>query len=522
MRIGSRIGSALRVVLVAVSAAFTAAGADIERVRPVPLGGTLPAQSGDAYYGVYVPTRFGGALTVKTTAGTVDSLTGPDGRVRANGEDVGNNQHGWYTFKITGADKPYAVETSFVQVGQSARTPWNFYYWPTKSDAVHEPWAGGNGRVDTSGPAGDDELVHPYGAYVAPGEDIIRAGPNGLLETAPAPGDTSTWFPNLYDDLTWRGADGTWYTTPSPLLKYDQLFGTDARRIEASTQQSHDIQRWMGHCLGGAMASIMLNEPTPAPGSGFTRDELKALWAELGENHFNHRIGDNINNIPPGPPRPGYDECDRSAPHFQAMLESHIRGRRQALLGNLRAFPPNGKINEVWNHGIGKYTAKYHAIPGEGARRVRLEVELVSNSGSNLNNSDNKPRINTYEYIVVYTPDGLIDESPSGAALADWVGLGGEAIFAPLNLMEVVESRWQGHNALVTEANVRSLDLANGGGGRFLGAAPNFRPVGSYEGFGGGSRFPFFARRGGGNGDLPDNGGESSSPRRGLFRFFGR
>ena len=40
------------------------------------------------------------------------------------------------------------------------------------------------------------------------------------------------------------------------------------------------------------MASILLNEPTPAPGSGMTPDELKSLWAELGENHLNHRIGD--------------------------------------------------------------------------------------------------------------------------------------------------------------------------------------------------------------------------------------
>ena len=41
------------------------------------------------------------------------------------------------------------METTFVQVGQSVKRPWNFYYWPTKADAMHEPWAGGNGRVDT-------------------------------------------------------------------------------------------------------------------------------------------------------------------------------------------------------------------------------------------------------------------------------------------------------------------------------------------------------------------------------------
>ena len=376
----------------------------------------------------------------------------------------------------------YVVETTFVQVGAAARMPWNFYYWPTKGDAIHEPWAGGNGRVDTPRPYGDDIQVVPVGSYIAPGEDIILPGPNGLLETPVSPGDDSTWFPNLYDDLTWRGADGTMYATPSPLLKYDQLFGTNARAYEAGNTQNQDINRWPGHCLGGAVASIKLNEPTPALGSGLTQDELKSMWAELGENHYNHTIGDNVNNIPAGPPRPGYDPTDPFVPRFHAMLETHLRGKHVGILGNLRAFPPNGKANEVWNHGVGKYTAKFHAIPGKGERAVRLEIELYGNSGSNLNNSDNKPRVNKYEYTLTYTLDGKVDESQPGTS--DWIACGGEAVFAPLNLMDVVSSRWAGHNPNINEANVRSLDLANGGGGGRLasGTAPTFRPVGTYEG----------------------------------------
>ncbi len=75
------------------------------------------------------------------------------------------------------------------------------------------------------------------------------------------------------------------------------------------------------------------------------------------------------------------------------MLETHIRGANQALLGNLRAFPPRGTANEVWNHGIYKYIAKYHAIPGKGPRAVRLKVEIHANSGSCLNGQDDKPRL---------------------------------------------------------------------------------------------------------------------------------
>jgi hypothetical protein len=172
---------------------------------------------------------------------------------------------------------------------------------------------------------------------------------------------------------------------------------------------------------------------------------------------------------------------DRFVPRFHAVLEQHVRGQRQNLLGNLRGFPPRGTANEVWNQGIGKFIATYHAVPGKGERSVRLEVEIHANSGSCLNGDDDKPRVCKYEYILVYGLDGKVDET--NPAMADWVSVGGEAMFAPLNLLEVLETRWQGHNPYVTEANVRQLDLANGGGGgRLLAAtAPTFQPVASYE-----------------------------------------
>jgi hypothetical protein len=67
---------------------------------------------------------------------------------------------------------------------------------------------------------------------------------------------------------------------------------------------------------------------------------------------------------------------------------------------------------------------------------------------------------------------------------ADWISVGGEAQFAPLNVLELVESQWGGHNTQVTEANVRSIDMANGGTDRrrIAGIPPIFRPVKEYEG----------------------------------------
>ena len=135
--------------------------------------------------------------------------------------------------------------------------------------------------------------------------------------------------------------------------------------------------------------------------------------------------------------------------------------KRRPLLANLRAFPPRGTINEVWNHGVYKYIATYQSIPGRGPRAVKISVELHANSGSMINGQDDKDRVINYEYSLVYGLDGRVDET--NPAAADWISVGGEALFAPLNVLELVESRWGGHNQLVTEANVRSLDLANGG-----------------------------------------------------------
>jgi hypothetical protein len=194
------------------------------------------------------------------------------------------------------------------------------------------------------------------------------------------------------------------------------------------------------------------------------------------------------------------------------MLETHIRGEKKALLGNLRAFPPRGTVGEVWNHGVYKYIATYKAIPGRGERAVNLKVEVHANSGSMLNGQEDKDRVVNYEYNLVYGLDGRIDETNPMAA--DWIAVTGDAMYAPLNLLQLVESRWGGHNSYVTEGNVRSIDMANGGSdSRRLAGSPNFRSVKEYEA----GRMQMFAAEAGDN-EI------RQAPRFGGFlrTFFGR
>ena len=73
------------------------------RIKSVPLGGALTVEFEERQFGVYVPTQFGGALTIETTAGQVGLITGPDGQERVSGQDVGFRAQGWYTFEVRGA-----------------------------------------------------------------------------------------------------------------------------------------------------------------------------------------------------------------------------------------------------------------------------------------------------------------------------------------------------------------------------------------------------------------------------------
>ena len=214
-----------------------------------------------------------------------------------------------------------------------------------------------------------------------------------------------------------------------------------------------------------------------------TKDELKALWAELGENHYNHRIGDYANEIPPGPPRPGYDVTRlEGAPRARDARDPHPR-REEAAAGQPAGLPaPRARSTRSGTTASTSTSPPTTRSPAAAPAPSGSSLELHANSGSMLNGQDDKDRVINYEYSLVYGLDGQVDETNPYAA--DWISVGGEAMFAPLNVLELVESRWGGHNPHVTEANVRSLDLANGGGRPWPASArrpPQFRPVAEYE-----------------------------------------
>src|SRR5262245_363501 len=76
-------GAGAVTALLAFCIGFTNAkglSADEQKRILVPLGGAVENLSGDKHFGVFIPTRFGGELTISTSDGSVESLAGPDGR----------------------------------------------------------------------------------------------------------------------------------------------------------------------------------------------------------------------------------------------------------------------------------------------------------------------------------------------------------------------------------------------------------------------------------------------------------
>ena len=68
MRIGNWLGGSVIMALATIHG-MAATARTAEHVTTVPIGGSLDGQSGDRYYGVYVPTRFGGVAPDQNDVG---------------------------------------------------------------------------------------------------------------------------------------------------------------------------------------------------------------------------------------------------------------------------------------------------------------------------------------------------------------------------------------------------------------------------------------------------------------------
>jgi hypothetical protein len=433
-------------------------GADTGPVK-IPLGGSGDDTDGTKFK-VYVPTAAGGVLNITTTAGTVNNLMYPDGTTPyKNNTETGTGKQGWYTFEIGGAAK-FKVTAKFTQGGAAATRPWNFYYWTTQGPYIREPAMGGDGKCNTTAAATDRQKI-ALNAAAAAGAPVVTAGADGTLETKAAGDDELRDMPGMGYPALFINA-GKW----KPLASYDAQNKTTSRTAAATYSDGLDAAgsngEWCGHCLGGALASIALKVPKPAGGTVYSTEELKGLWAMLGEGGNPTFAADSLTSNPAGPPKAGVDPTDAGAPGYHLVLEKYVKGAKVACQSNMRvesATPPK-RIDEKWNHAVYKYASTFVEAPGGNEKVVNISVTVTANQDHTPPTDDVKDRTADYVYIISYTAGGAVDTG--GAAKKDWISVGGGATYAPNSLKSLTTPDWSNADyPQVTEKNVRAGDSAN-------------------------------------------------------------
>ena len=198
MRIGNRLGGCVIGAFVAVLG--MAAGAQAaERVTTVPLGGSLAGQNRRPLL-MASTSRRGSAASSRSRrppARSSSSRSRPQRRERTNGQEVGLDQQGWYTFRVVGAEKPYTVETTFVQVGQSTQEALELLLLADQGRLRStSPGPGATaGSTRMRGPRRRRAGRHRRAATSLPGRTSSGPGPTACSRPCPPPATTRPGSP---------------------------------------------------------------------------------------------------------------------------------------------------------------------------------------------------------------------------------------------------------------------------------------------------------------------------------------
>lgn len=440
--------------------------------QKVPLGRSITTSAsgtGCECFKVYVPTKHGGVLNAIVTEGTgyITKFYKPidqNGYYPSfvNNTEVGENQHGWYTFMVEEATGIYTVGSIFGKTRRVQKRPWNFYWWSIKGDHIEDD---GNEVADTEISSGSDDNQHVALNTNTNGKDIILCGLDGILQSSP-----SFFSDDKIDDMiNLFSVDGDY----TPLMKYDNLFNTNVRDAcanRAKNTNDRPRQYWEGICGLVTLASIWANPPQPDPASGINQDELESLWGLLAERGVINGTTTYIGNpCPPLIPTSGFDDTDIYARYFHAIIEQEIKMERTyGLYTNLRSEDTTDP-NSVWNHAIWQYETIYEEAGNYANEQViNVKIKLWTNKDTKpptdtdqggLDETD--PTINRiveYEYDIGYDIFGEIQYDYR----ENWISVGGQAVFPPQIVIKFDNPQW-GSNIYpeLTIENVEQLDLAN-------------------------------------------------------------
>ncbi len=345
----------------------------------VPLGGSVVSTLDPGQYRVYVPTRWGGVLTLDTDRGAISKLTTPQG------VDVGvplsspltytvpHGAHGWYTFDVAGTGGvSHVVSTRFEQTGTASSVPWDYWYYPL---------------VDAADP-------NLYDGTLAKFDSLF-----GLF-----------------------GAAQAWETLDCA----SQCMAPGSVGHRSTAQPG-----WAGHCHGAVIASILLEQPRAT--LGFSDDELEGLAAE----YFGGQV---VKGVEIADPRKGElataaatDAIDASVHRFHDFFRGLLKDQAvpfsmtlrqhdgpqmwRKVRGQYQPQPP-----QVWNQACYSYTAELREDPAaigdpetETIRQIQVVNRFTTNndyappSDASAPSSPGPLRFAT-EYLLLYGTSGEVLE----------------------------------------------------------------------------------------------------------------
>jgi CSLREA domain-containing protein len=387
-------------------------------LEKVPLGGAL--QLGQAAcFKVYVPTRWGGSLSVSTPvavqAATV--LRSPDGTPFTNGSETGRDKHGWYMVFTPDASSAYPVSNAFREEGEARTVPWNFFYFPLKAS---------------------DPRAH---LYDVPGA-FTKLDASFALGTAGVDWETAR---HKRMGASWEGH--CWGAALASIILQQP------RATGAFTEDELE-----------GLAADFFNESGATP---------------LAPPHgvYPSTRTDGLETYPFAKPTPAPGEdVDRGVHQFHIALRTMLKLRRKPLHMNLRqsdgldvdntTTPPTPRDDEVWNQGCYSYSSNLKEDPNaagdeetEKVRQIRHDTRFTCNddfveprnaTGVSIGNPRDTPdyrREQESEYVLIYGNDGdLIANGTIAGNTQNWLSMtlthyyGGNTntdVFVPSVVMDV-------------------------------------------------------------------------------------
>lgn len=349
----------------------------------LPLGRSLTGRQlyDNNKYKVFVPTKYGGKLTISSDHCIIGNITNPQGYIVNNGDNLGMNCNGWYTFEVTPVypNTEYDIESTFEQSGDSSKQPWPCPWYPIAEDIAYPHLYDSDGALDkydnaynaqSNNKALNIEKCNYYigGNYVA--HHIIREDDAEVtmgydFNNADQDNDPLTGIQNdIAVDLGSPVGYGENYHDDT----YNAVFDFSG----------------IGHCDGASCAIVLENEPTGtfiAPNQvSFEPSDKKGLLVALYyHDPVLHTDGPNITpNI------------------WQYWLEKYILEYRKMFVSDIE------NSNMIWNYPIygikSSFLQERTGQTDENVVEVTCQVKVWKSTESDI----------TYNYNVTYA-DGTTE-----------------------------------------------------------------------------------------------------------------